>query len=341
MGALKLLHPLAVPPQLALAETKIGIQEILNGKVNPFVTECFTYTTYKTKQNEAWCAAFICYLLRNTGFKDTNNAGAASYDKYGTAVAIADAQPGDIVTFRWASGDRHVSMIHHVVDADNVACLGGNQSNQVKISVYAKHFIAAVRRPVPLSGAAAPIPAPVNGSAPSPSAFEQALAYTFPNEGGYSDSPIDRGGPTNFGITIADLSKWRGHKCTADDVKNMNKIEARAIYQAWYWTVNSLDKLASPALAIAIFDIGVVCGTHTAAKIAQASCNHNGSHLVLDGDIGPQSIAALNGQNRTGFIREFSNEVEARFRAIAAGDSTQQGNLAGWVNRAHRLLTLA
>lgn len=40
--------------------------------------------------------------------------------------------------------------------------------------------------------------------------FDDAFTYTIGNEGGYSNDPNDSGGPTNFGITIGDLSRFLG-----------------------------------------------------------------------------------------------------------------------------------
>jgi Glycosyl hydrolase 108 len=53
--------------------------------------------------------------------------------------------------------------------------------------------------------------------------FSQCLAVVLAEEGGYTNDPDDRGGPTNFGITIDDLREWRGTDVTAEDVKNMTK----------------------------------------------------------------------------------------------------------------------
>lgn len=345
MGAQKTSPMLAaIPPWLLAAEGDIGTKEILNGKVNPFVTLCFTYTSYKAKTDQPWCAAFVSMRLRVAKMKDTNSAAADSYRTYGSPVKPGQELPGDVLVFRWVTGDEHVTFLHHVQDASNYGCLGGNQSNMVQISNYPKKYCIAIRRPVALGSA--PAVAPQASAQPLPSAlpqtgfFDDALNYVFADEGGFTNDAADHGGATKYGITISDLSKWRKVKCTPADVAAMSAGEARSIYRAWYWDINSLSQITSKGVAIALFDIGVVDGTHIPVGFAQTICNEHGAHLAVDDDMGPASLAAVNAQNPTTFIREFSSDVEARFRAIVAANSSQAVFLKGWVNRAHRLLTL-
>lgn len=170
--------------------------------------------------------------------------------------------------------------------------------------------------------------------------FEMALDYTFVNEGGFSNDKNDPGGATRFGITKAEASRWRKRPVSVEEMKSFPVEEAKAIYKAWYWDSLSLDKVVSPGVAICMFDIGVVRGIGVPPKYAQQICNAHGADLVLDGHIGPKTIAAINATNPSVFIRDFSSKAEAGFRAIVARNASQSRFLKGWVNRAHRLLTL-
>lgn len=80
-------------------------------------------------------------------------------------------------------------------------------------------------------------------------------------EGGYVDHPLDRGGPTNRGITLGTLSKWRGRPATVEDLKALSHEEAAAIYHAWY--VAPFADVA-PALKPLAVDIAVMSGATTA-----------------------------------------------------------------------------
>lgn len=53
-------------------------------------------------------------------------------------------------------------------------------------------------------------------------------------EGGFVNHKADKGGPTKFGITHTTLAKWRGHPVTEEDVRNLERPEAREIYLSYY-----------------------------------------------------------------------------------------------------------
>lgn len=172
------------------------------------------------------------------------------------------------------------------------------------------------------------------------SPLEQALDYVFHDEGGYSNHPKDHGGATNFGITRETLSRWRKTPCSAADVKAMSKEEAKDIYEAWYWKPLACDRINSVAVAIAMFDIGVVRGIGVPPKYAQEICNARGAGLVLDGHIGPKTLSAINGFQQEVFIKAFSLKAKNGFLGIVARKPSQVVFLKGWLRRANRILTL-
>ena len=133
-------------PWLTLAEKYLGEHEIAGRKDNQFILDCFKHTGYKADHDEVpWCAAFMCRVLEESGFKSTKSAAAISFEHYGSPV---DVKPGAILVFQWAGGDHHVTMVHHIVDENYVCCIGGNQSDMVKLSVFPRNRIIACRWPV-------------------------------------------------------------------------------------------------------------------------------------------------------------------------------------------------
>lgn len=170
--------------------------------------------------------------------------------------------------------------------------------------------------------------------------IDDAFAYLLVDEGGYTNDPNDSGGPTNWGITQGDYSRWLKRPASIPEVRAMTKKVAEQIYSDYYWMPMGLDKIVDSKKATALFDVGVVCGIYQGQIMAQRACNSIGAGLVPDGHIGPLSIQAINQAAPSLFIRDMSSQVESRFRGIVANNPKDEVFLRGWVARARRLLSL-
>lgn len=96
--------------------------------------------------------------------------------------------------------------------------------------------------------------------------YNAALPRLLRDEGGYTDHPSDPGGPTNFGITLADARRyWKGN-ATADDVRALPQSVARKIYREHYWNALRCDELPA-GVDYAVFDYGVNSGIGRAGKV--------------------------------------------------------------------------
>ena len=98
------------------------------------------------------------------------------------------------------------------------------------------------------------------------STYDEALRRLLLHEGGYCNHPQDPGGPTNFGITIADYRKYIKPGASADDVRAMRLEEAKAIYRSKYWRALRCDDLPA-GVDDTIFDYGVNSGVARAGKV--------------------------------------------------------------------------
>jgi lysozyme family protein len=96
--------------------------------------------------------------------------------------------------------------------------------------------------------------------------YDQALTEVLKSEGGYSNDPGDPGGPTNFGITIADYRRYINSNGTALDVRRMSLADAKRIYKSAYWDALNCDGLPS-GVDYCVFDYGVNSGIGRAKKI--------------------------------------------------------------------------
>jgi hypothetical protein len=96
--------------------------------------------------------------------------------------------------------------------------------------------------------------------------FQRSLKFTLGWEGGYSNHPNDRGGPTMRGITWLVYNKFRlsrGLKLRA--VKNISSDEVGEIYRLNYWNKSVTKGMVWP-LNAATFDLAVNSGVNRAKK---------------------------------------------------------------------------
>ena len=140
--------------------------------------------------------------------------------------------------------------------------------------------------------------------------FAQALQKLLEHEGGYSNHPSDPGGPTKYGITIADYRKYVMPKASAADVKAMKIEDAQDIYRAKYWGVLRCDDLPSD-LDYAVFDYGVNSGPSRAAKVLQRLLR-----LVDDGRVTSPVIEAARRRDAAELIGRLCDERLAFLKSL-------------------------
>jgi uncharacterized protein (TIGR02594 family) len=144
---------LPVPaPHLILALNQVGRRE---GKDDAWIVGLFKYTTYKTTTSKTpWCAAFVCWLMSASGYKNTRSAGAKDQEKLG--IACPDDEPGAIMVWEHTNGSmmghKHTNVLIKKISSNTWECVGGNQSNSVSIANYGSpdYRLVSSRRPVPV-----------------------------------------------------------------------------------------------------------------------------------------------------------------------------------------------
>jgi lysozyme family protein len=149
------------------------------------------------------------------------------------------------------------------------------------------------------------------------------------NEGGYVNDSRDSGGPTNFGITQATLSAWRGRIVSVDDVKNMPMAEAIAIYKKRYTEEPGFEAVADIKLRTALVDASVLFGPQTVIKALQKSLG-----VPPDGVLGHDTLFALEHLEARGLINALSVWRVMKHSARCAVNPSQIGFLVDWNQRA-------
>lgn len=161
-------------------------------------------------------------------------------------------------------------------------------------------------------------------------------------EGGYSNHPADRGGPTNWGITEQVARAW-GYK---GDMRGLPRSAAATIYKNRYWTGPKFDQVATicPAIGDEMFDTAVNMGPAAAGKFLQRALNvlNRGAvdypDIGTDGQIGPMTLAALKafmakrGASGGEVLRKALDGLQcARYVEIAEGRKENESFVYGWI----------
>lgn len=118
--------------------------------------------------------------------------------------------------------------------------------------------------------------------------FETSLPFVLRWEGGFIDQPADPGGRTNKGITQEIYDRWRARQgAPPRDVKLLEDVEMRAIYETDYWLPPRCD-LLEQQLDLVQFDTAVNMGVGRAVRFLQTAVGCN-----ADGDFGPATELAV------------------------------------------------
>ena len=160
---------------------------------------------------------------------------------------------------------------------------------------------------------------------------EAIIAEIIEDEGGYVDHPLDRGGPTKYGITMRFYEEAFGEKPTRLTIKNLSKNDARRAYHAVIWQKYNVKMLPSEIQPL-MFDWIVMSGPRTPVKFLQRRVG-----ATPDGYIGPMTARAVRvkiqevsyGDFQTAFV----NDIVRFLIRIAKRDPSQTVFLEGWFNR--------
>lgn len=220
--------------------------------------------------------------------------------------------------------------------------LGSSKGSRDKDEQVARVQAAAMEQ---VTRSAQPPPPPAAAAAPAApdgdALFEQCLAVVLDKEGGFSDHPQDRGGPTNLGITWKTFADWQGidhaglspegrEKLVAD-LKALTRREAAEIYRANYWLPMRCGDLPGP-VALMLFDFGVNAGSRTAVKALQRVAG-----VTDDGSVGPKTLAAIRAVDPARLLDQMAEARLAHYRGLA--EFPTFGN--GWVARTQQVVALA
>jgi len=133
---------------ITVALSEYGTTEEPGDVNNPEVMKYYHETgrTWVNSEETPWCDAFADWIVMTAGGRPTPGLNARAWLEAGEAVEFP--QQGDVVILWRDNPDSkkgHVGF--YIRETDKMVwILGGNQSNQVKISAYRKNRVLGYRR---------------------------------------------------------------------------------------------------------------------------------------------------------------------------------------------------
>lgn len=129
------LPPSFTAPWMTIAAREIGQKEHPKDRHNLRILEYHASTSLRATADEvAWCSAFVNWCLKQAGFHGTNSAAASSWLHWGRTSSPV---PGAVSVVQRNTGQKHVAFWVSQ-ERDHFTLLGGNQSHQVRMSIFPK-----------------------------------------------------------------------------------------------------------------------------------------------------------------------------------------------------------
>jgi len=276
------------PSWLAEAWAEFGQREISGRRHNTRITAYFEELGHwaHARDEVPWCAAYLGACLERSGIQSTRSLMARSYLRWGEE--IKDARFGAVAVLSRGRDPAAGHVGFWLGDSgDRLWLLGGNQGRGVSVAGFARSRLLGLRWPAALIDTGAVLAA-------AEGIFDDALRHVLKMEGGFTDDPVDPGGPTNKGITLRVLAAWRKETLSPAtlgrllaDLKRIRGDEVRSIYRERYWWLGKCAEMA-PGLAFMHFDAAVNHGVTGAARLLQSAVGAD-----VDGVIGPQTRGAI------------------------------------------------
>lgn len=154
----------------------------------------------------------------------------------------------------------------------------------------------------------------------------------FPWEGGYTNDANDPGGPTNWGITIADARAYWKPTASAADVKSMPKSMAEDIYRKHYAIPIRYDDLPA-GVDISVLDYAINSGVGRSGKVLRRLVGLPDNTSAVTDEV----IAAVKKRDPKALINAIDNERLAFLKTLKIWPTYANG----WSRRVTECRTLA
>lgn len=174
--------------------------------------------------------------------------------------------------------------------------------------------------------------------------FEYAIKVILRHEGGFVDDKDDRGGATNFGVSLRFLESTGidindDGDINVEDIQSLTLDDVKKIYKEYWWDKYDYGKISDRYIATKVFDLSVNMGAHQAAKVVQAAVNElSDVSIAVDGVLGDISYTVINilveKAKREELLAEIKDEAVYFYVSLAMEKPQFQKYLKGWIARA-------
>lgn len=155
-------------------------------------------------------------------------------------------------------------------------------------------------------------------------------------EGGFSNHPNDKGGPTNRGVTIA---TWRAQGYDKDgdgdidvqDLKLITEEDATNIMRNNYWNRWKADEIHNQAIANLLVDWVWASGRY-GITIPQQVLG-----VKADGIVGPKTIAAVNSEHPGVLFLALKERRKKYIQQLVKNNPEQKVFINGWLRRLNNM----
>jgi len=165
--------------------------------------------------------------------------------------------------------------------------------------------------------------------------FEPAFRRALDIEKGLNTHPADRGGITNFGISLRFLREC-GLDLTGDGIVNDDDIRAltvwraREIYREYFW---KFDAIPDQGVADKLFDIYINMSPESAARVFQWALHGIGWAVKVDGVLGPKTLNALAASDPERLLAELRAQQAVHYCQQCCDYPKQRDFRLGWMRR--------
>lgn len=166
--------------------------------------------------------------------------------------------------------------------------------------------------------------------------FPKLLKY----EGGFVNDPLDNGGATNKGVTIA-VYKKMGYDNDKDgdidvaDLKLMSDEQGKEICKKLFWDKWQADKIISQSVAESLVEWVWGSGSY-GIKIPQDLLG-----LVSDGVVGNRTLTAVNAQDQKTFHEQLRQRKLKFIDNIIKNNPSQKRFEKGWKRRINEFVFIS